>query len=132
VVAALQRMADDDFELVANELDSWAGGTPNEQRVAVAALCVPRLLGSPAAASRGLALLDRVSGSFDSESDGADGLLKTLGKGWSVAVAAHPEEGMPMFRSLADSDDPDRLRIARASAGKSRLRKLLAEEVADG
>lgn len=47
VVMGLQRLGDADMPRLLTEMERWADGEPLEQRAAVAALCEPRLLGTP-------------------------------------------------------------------------------------
>lgn len=51
-------------------------------------------------------------------------LRQALGYCWSVAVAADPADGLPAFRALSTSDDPDVLWIHRENAKKARIASL--------
>jgi hypothetical protein len=119
VAMALQRWGIDDFDAMAREAERWARGSALEQRAAIVALCEPRLLRSPAAARRALALVDRVTRTLPRSRDGV--LRKALGYCWSVAVAALPEEGLPLFETLERSDDPDIRWVVRENQKKTRL-----------
>ena len=114
VAMALQRAADDDPELAFTVAETWAiDPDPLVRRAAVAAVCEPRLLRDPGFALRALGLLDRVTESFatipsaERRSPSVRTLRKTLGYGWSVAVAALPDQGMVMFTRWEADDDPD-------------------------
>ena len=100
------------------------------QRAVVAAVCEPRLLKDPAFARRALALVGRITtalaGRPSEERRAAPvrSLRQTLGYGWSVAVAALPDEGLPLFFALEASPDPDVGWIVRENLKKARLKKL--------
>jgi hypothetical protein len=49
-----------------------------------------------------------------------------LGYGWSVAVAAAPEAGLPLFERLRASADPDARWIVKENLRKARLTRLVA------
>ena len=122
VAMALQRWGDDDFGSMATEAEHWAEGSPLEQRAAVAALCEPRRLGTPAAARRALALVERVTGSLPRSRDRV--LRQALGYCWSVAVAAIPDEGLERFEALERSDDPDVQWVVGENLKRARLARL--------
>lgn len=132
VAMALQRAGDDDSELAFALAESWAHDPdPLVRRAAVAAICEPRLLRTPATARRALELLDRVTGGLarvpeaGRRSPSVRTLRQALGYGWSVAIAALPAEGLRMFGELEQSADPDIAWIVRENSKKNRLRKLL-------
>jgi HEAT repeat protein len=128
VAIALQRFGDADFGGLLGEMQHWARGTPLERRAAVAALCEPRLLAEPKRVRDVLVVLDGVTaelpGIGDRRSDEFRALRKTLGYGWSVALAALPEEGKARFEHLLASDDPDVRWIARENLRKKRLERM--------
>jgi hypothetical protein len=55
-------------------------------------------------------------------------LRQALGYGWSVAIAALPDDGMVAFERLKGSDDGDVGWIVRENKKKARLRRLLGGE----
>jgi hypothetical protein len=128
VAMALQCYGDTDLPALLGEMRAWAGGTALERRAAVAALCEPRLLSDRAHVCRVLALLDRITRALPDLPDrrGADfrALRKTLGYGWSVAVAALPDEGRPLFERLLGSDDRDIRWVTRENLRKKRLERM--------
>jgi hypothetical protein len=52
-------------------------------------------------------------------------LRQALGYCWSVAIAADPTTGLPLFTALTDSDNPDVRWIVRENSRKARLARLL-------
>lgn len=128
-----QRIGDDDFGALAGLVDRWLQDPdPLVLRAAVAAICEPRLLRTPAAAAhavracasatRSLLALDPAGRRHPD----ARTLRRPPGYCWSVAVAADPAAGLPAFLALDDTD-PDLAWVARTNRGKARLRRLLAE-----
>ena len=116
-------MGEDDFDGLADELERWADGSRLEQRAAAAAVAEPRLLREPAHADRALALLDGITASAQAAPDRREPafrtLRQTLGYAWSVAVAAHPQRGLPMFERWAASEDQDIAWIVRENLKKA-------------
>ena len=103
---------------------------PLVQRAAIAAVCEPRLLRDPSVATVALGICDRATRNLCAlpadrrrQAD-ARTLRQGLGYCWSVAVAAHPEEGLPMFRAL-DTSDSDLAWIVNQNSRKKRLATLL-------
>jgi hypothetical protein len=122
VAMALQRWGDDDFGAMVAEAERWATGSPLEQRAAVAAVCEPRLLRTPEAGRRALALVERVTETLPRSRDRT--LRRALGYCWSVAVAACPDEGLPRFEHLERADDLDLRWVVRQNLKKARLSQL--------
>ncbi len=132
VAMALQRAGDDDLERAFSIAETWAGDAdPLVRRAAVAAVCEPRLLRRRAYARRALRLLRRVttdlarSPSTTRKSAATRTLRQALGYGWSVAVAASPDDGLAAFDKLAQSEDADVAWIVRENRKKARLARLL-------
>jgi hypothetical protein len=132
VAMALQRLGDADPERLYVLVDRWATDPhPLVQRAAVAGICEPRLLQSPAGAARSLATCRRVTASLvdrpaETRRDPDVRVLRqALGYCWSVAVAADPEHGLPAFHELAASNDVDIAWIVRENGRKKRLARLL-------
>jgi hypothetical protein len=126
---ALQRLGDADLPRLLDLADDWAGDAhPLVQRAAVAGVCEPRLLRSPAAAARAVALCDAVTAALAARpaaqrrDEDVRTLRKALGYCWSVAVAADKAAGLPVFERRAGSDDPDVAWIVRENRGKARMR----------
>jgi hypothetical protein len=99
----------------------------------VAALCEPRLLVQPSRKPYPGAV-DRVTASLldqaDRRSPGFQVLKKGLGYGWSVAVAALPEAGKPLFEKWLASSDRDVAWIMQENLKKKRLERMDADWVA--
>jgi hypothetical protein len=135
VAMGLQRLGDADMRRLLDEMERWAGGGPLEQRAAVAALCEPRLLRNPDDVRRVLGVLDRTTASLAAAPDRRAVEVRVLRQGlaycWSVAAAALPEEGRTALDRWMGVDDPDVRWVLRQNLGKSRLRALGPEWVAD-
>lgn len=132
VAMGVQRAGDAAPERAFALMEGWvAEDDPLVQRAVVAAVCEPRLLKDPAFARRALVLLGRITtalGGRPAEERRAPpvrSLRQTLGYGWSVAVAALPDEGLPLFVALEASPDPDVGWIVRENLKKARLKRLL-------
>lgn len=100
------------------------------QRAAVAAVCEPRLLRSADTAAAAVDLCRSASLNLAAlprerrREPAARTLRQTLGYGWSVAVAAAPTVGLPVFADL-DTADPDLAWIVTQNRRKRRLAVLL-------
>lgn len=137
VAMALQRVGDADRAALAAVAASWAGGTPYEQRAAVAGVCEPRLLSTPQDAAAAVALVARVTASLAAlpaarrRDDDVRTLRKALGYCWSVAVAADPGPGFDALEALAArADDADVAWVLRENLRKARLERADAARTA--
>jgi len=133
VAMAIQRAYDDDPERGFALAEGWVTDPdPLVQRSAVAAVCEPRLLRDPVFARRALAIVDGASRDLagltvaERRSSSVRTLRQALGYGWSVAVAALPEEGLPLFEQLGAVVDPDMAWIVKENGKKARLRRVLS------
>ncbi|GAC69555.1 hypothetical protein GS4_26_00020 [Gordonia soli NBRC 108243] len=131
VVIGMQEAADTDLGIVQSVVRSWASQPdPLIARAAVATICEPRLLRSPAAAAIAIEVCGRASTVLTNtpratrRSPAARALRQALGYCWSVAVAADPHPGLAAFNAL-DITDPDLEWIVRSNRGKKRLQRLL-------
>lgn len=128
VAIALQRWGEQDMEALLQEMEQWQQGTLLERRAVVAALCEPKLLRQPLQAKRVLQILNDITASLSGEkqpkSDDFKVLQKALGYGWSVAVAALPEEGKRMLEHWFASDDKAIRWIMRENLKKNRLSRM--------
>jgi hypothetical protein len=131
VAMALQRFGLHDMDRLLAEMDVWRIGNLFEQRAVVAALCEPVLLKNQAHAKRVLDLLEQITQTIGNtanrRSDGFIALRKALAYGWSVAVAALPDCGLPVLRSLSMNPDKDIQWIGRENMKKNRLKKWLVD-----
>ena len=133
VAMALQHWGVLDVGGLLAELESWAEGSPFEQRAAVAAICEPAVLeriepGAAPLERKVFNILDRITLSFataqDRRSAGWQALKKGLAYGWSVAVTGLPAEGRPRIERWFASADPDVRRVMRENLQKARLERL--------
>lgn len=131
VVIGLQLAADTARETVEQVVLAWSvDPDPLIARAAVATICEPRLLDSPAAAAaaidachRATAVLTGLPGAAR-RSPAARTLRQALGYCWSVAVAADPRPGMVAFDTLASDADADVQWIVRTNRAKKRMTAL--------
>ena len=134
VAIGLQAWGDTDPEALVEEMAGWAGGTPLEGRAAMAALCEPRLLRDGRIVGRTVAILDRLTASIRDAADGRAAdvrvLRQALGYGWSVAIAANVQAGLPTFQRWLADPNPDVRWIVGQNLGKARLSKAAPEWVA--
>lgn len=128
VAMALQRLGRQDWAGLVAALASWIEGSARQRRAVVAGLCEPDLLADPAHARETLAILDRITRSLLAEPDRRDDAIRSLrqalGYGWSVAVAALPQEGKALFAAWAIDRDADVRWIVRENLRKKRLLRL--------
>jgi hypothetical protein len=128
VAMALQLIGDVDMTLLVRQLQSWARGNWYEKRAAAAGLCEPRLLKSANSARATLQLLDGITGTVRRADDRSSEPFRTLRQGmaycWSVAVAASPTQGKPVFEKWLTTQDPDILWILRQNLAKNRLMRM--------
>jgi hypothetical protein len=109
-------------------LDDWIQGSFLARRAAVATVCEPDLLEVPLLAEHAWSLLDRAMRALMDAPDRTDHDLRVLRQGlgycWSVAVAAHPEDGRARFEGWLDHPDVDVQWVLRENLGKKRLQRL--------
>jgi len=129
---ALQRLGDADLPRLLDLASEWAGdSSPLVQRAAAAGVCEPRLLRTPPARATAIEICERVTESLAARPSSERGdprvrvLRQGLGYCWSVAVAADPAQGLPRFRMISESADPDVSWIVRENRRKARLASLL-------
>jgi hypothetical protein len=132
VAMALQRLGDGDLPRLIEVVSRWAADPdPLVQRAAAAGICEPRLLATPQAAATAIDVCERATHALAARPSGerrdpsVRALRQGLGYCWSVAVAADPGAGLPRFRALSASHDPDLAWIVRENSRKTRLARLL-------
>jgi hypothetical protein len=132
VAMALQRLGDADLPRLLDVVGRWvADPDPLVQRAAAAGICEPRLLKTREAATAAIDICARATTALAARpaAERRDPRLRALRKGlgycWSVAVAADPSAGLPRFRALATSTDPDVAWIVRENSRKARVASLL-------
>jgi hypothetical protein len=125
VAMGIQEMTGDRLTEIMHELSGWLSGNEFEKRAVVAALCEPKLLKDKTSVSAVLSILKEITlNSFPEDrklSDGQISLKKGLGYGWSVAVAAFPEEGKRIFENLAGNPNCHIRWIIKENLKKNRL-----------
>lgn len=128
VAMALQRWGKVHMDALLAEMAAWSQGTPLEQRAAAAALCEPAQLHNPAHAAQTLHLLDAITASLAQSPDRRGEAFLALRKGlaycWSVAVAAHPAAGKPLFERWLVATDRDVRWVMRQNLEKQRLVRM--------
>lgn len=128
VALGLQEWGKVDMDNLIEEMDKWSDGNLLEQRAVVAALCEPALLHKPDQAQRVFDLLDKITSDIslveEHKSDGFRALRKTLGYGWSVAVAAQPEIGKERMGKWIQAEDKTIRWIMKENLKKKRLARM--------
>lgn len=131
VATGLQLLGDTSPEAMARIVGEWAGDPdPLVQRAAAAAICEPRLLRDPVMSATAIEVCRRTTAQLVSltpaerKAPGARVLRQALAYCWSVAVAADPEKGTPVFLAL-DTGDADVSWLVEQNRRKKRLSKLL-------
>jgi len=128
VAMALQMLGRSDMNRLIQEMETWSLGSPLDQRAAAAGLCEPDLLSGQRYSRKTLDILDRITGSIitlpDRKSAGFMALRKGLGYCWSVAVAANPDYGKPVFEKWLSSLDKDIRWIMKQNLTKKRLWRM--------
>lgn len=128
VATGLQLAGDQDMDLLVGEMKKWIKGNWYEKRAAAAALAEPRLLKKPKHAKQVLQILDRITGSMETDEKSGDETFKVLRQGmgycWSVAVVALPEGGKPMMEHWLNSEDKEIRWMMKENLKKNRLVKL--------
>lgn len=131
VAIGLQALGDTAVPALMATVTKWIDDPhPLVQRAALAAICEPRLLKSRDAAAFALEACRRstehlveLTQTLRKQPD-VRTLRQALGYCWSVAVAADPVGGLPVFREL-DVADPDVAWIVNQNRRKKRLSTLL-------
>ena len=128
---AAQRVGDHDAARLRAFVDAWSRSPdPLVVRCAIASVCEPRLLSDPQTSRAAIDACQRATDLLvaaspaDRRTDGFRTLRKSLGYCWSVAVAADPERGLPVFLALP-TDDRDVAWVVRENRSKKRLAGLL-------
>jgi hypothetical protein len=128
VAIGLQAWGDADVPALLDEMERWAAGSLLEGRAAMAAICEPRLLRRRADVQRVLDILDTLTVAIREtpppNTPDVRVLRKALGYGWSVAVAADPEIGLPRFERWSTDANADVRWIVNENRKKARLARL--------
>ncbi len=128
VAIGLQYFGDQDMRALLREMRRWAKGSWYEKRAVVAALAEPRLLKEPGVASQVLKIVDGVTRDVERSGGDTSDSFRTLRKSmaycWSVAVAALPEVGKPLFEKWLASSNRDVRWLLKQNLTKNRLVKM--------
>lgn len=132
VAMALQRVGDADLPRLLRLVEAWVRDPdPLVQRAAIAGICEPRLLTGPRPAAAAVDVCrvatERLARAplDQRRAPHLRVLRQALGYCWSVAVAADPDRGLPVFTALAEQDDPDVAWVVKENRRKKRLSRLL-------
>ncbi len=139
VAMAIQRFGDSSPAGAGSLAVDWAADPdPLVRRAAVAGICEPRLLRTPAVAALAIRACQLATDSLAADSrstrspSGAPAdretrrvLRQALGYCWSVAIAADPGPGLVAFAVVCANPDPDVQWVVRENLGKKRLARLL-------
>lgn len=133
VARALQVVGDAAPSILATIAADWiTDPDPYVRRAALAAVCEPRLLTTAEQRADALRLCDLATDSIRATPPtgrrdvALRNLRQALGYCWSVAIAADPERGVPLFEKLRALDDPDVHWIVASNLTKARLQRVLA------
>jgi hypothetical protein len=132
VAIGIQEMFDRNRRLDLDALSSWVDGTALEQRAVVAALCEPKLLRDGKTNIAVLGVLRKITAGFDGQDkipDDRKVLRQALGYGWSVAIAAEPQEGRKTFEFFLKTSNKHIGWILRENLKKNRLARMDPEWV---
>jgi hypothetical protein len=133
VAWALQIIGKKDFNLLLKNLEPWLTGNHLEKRAVAAGLCEPVLLKVKEDAARVIEVLDKITSHLiqdkNRKSEEFQVLRKGLGYCWSVAIAAFPGKGKPVFEKLLEYNDKDIYWIIKENLKKNRLIKMDPEWV---
>ncbi|MBU4335421.1 MAG: HEAT repeat domain-containing protein [Actinobacteria bacterium] len=130
---AVQRIGDTDPDRAVALVRAWTGDRdPLVVRAGIAAICEPRLLRTAPMARVAVAACQQATEHLlDVPADHRrDPEVRVLRQGlaycWSVAVAADPGAGLPVFTAL-DRDDPDLAWVVSQNRRRQRLARLLTQ-----
>jgi hypothetical protein len=126
VAMAIQEISTDKLSVTLTNLESWIAGNHYEQRAVVAGLCEPKLLGDKILNKKILKIMQAITRSMDHNNTlnaSEESLRKALGYGWSVVIAAIPNEGKIIFEKLFDLHGKHISWIIRENLKKNRLIK---------
>ena len=127
VAIAIQELSPGSLPQTLIHLETWAGGNALERRAVAAGICEPKLLKNPSFAGDVFRLLSAITLPFDHDrklAGAEESLRKTLGYGWSVALAAYPEPGRDEFSKLLPHKGKHVQWIVRENLKKDRLLKM--------
>ncbi len=128
VAMALQRLGENNMDMLVEEMEQWCKGNLLEKRAAAAALCEPKLLKNKKQVKNVLDILDGITDSLkiveNRKSAEFQVLKKGLGYCWSVAVAAESQTGKKRMEKWFLNSDKDILWIMKENLKKNRLKRI--------
>jgi len=128
VALGLQQYGHTNIAGLVETMESWIDGNLLERRAVVAAICEPGLLQDAKWAVRVFRILDRITCSITEETNRQINsfkvLRKTLGYGWSVAVAAQPDVGKLSMERWIRVKDKDIRWIMKQNLLQKRLSRI--------
>ena len=128
VAMALQRIGDNDINLLLHEANELSHGNFLEKRAAAAAVCEPRLLKSEEVTNEVSEMLDDITSSIVGYNAKQDEPFEVLKKGlaycWSVATVACPVKGKKLLEKWIQSQDKNIVWIMKENLKKNRLLKM--------
>lgn len=133
VAMGIQEISVGNLEATIANIGTLASGNRLEQRAVVAGLCEPKLLKDKKLDRKVLATILSITKTLAHDekiSEAEDSLRKALGYGWSVVIAATPDDGKKEFEKLFDLRGKHVRWIIRENLKKNRLAKMDAEWVA--
>ncbi|MBN1265711.1 MAG: hypothetical protein JXA25_09475 [Anaerolineales bacterium] len=132
VAMGIQEISGKDIELTLQNIRPMISGNSYEQRAVVAGLCEPKLLKDRNINIKILEILEAITANLNHDNkltDSEVSLRKALGYGWSVVIAASPEEGKHYFERLFNLPGKHIQWIIRNNLKKNRLIKTDKEWV---
>ena len=127
VAMGIQAIAAGALEKTLVNISPMTAGNGYERRAVVAGLCEPKLLGRADETVKVLKILESITRTLDHDkklTDDEEALRKGLGYGWSVAIAASPEDGKRYFEALFSLSGKHIQWIIRENLKKNRLSKM--------
>ncbi|MCW7491270.1 hypothetical protein ND861_01245 [Leptospira sp. 2 VSF19] len=125
VAIGIQEITENHKVEILTNLKKWMSGNDLEKRAIVAALCEPKLLKEKSFVNELLEILNQITLDFEKIEGKLSGnqisLRKTLGYGWSVAIASLPKEGKIAFEKIAKYKNKHIKWIVKENLKKNRL-----------
>jgi hypothetical protein len=127
VAMAIQEVSVSGLEKTIENLKPMIDGNQFDQRAVVAGLCEPKLLKNEKLNNKILKIMVKLTKVLDHDNrldDSEESLRKALGYGWSVVIAASPENGKRNFETLFDLQGKHIRWIMKENLKKNRLVRM--------